>query len=440
MRLNPKAVAPKATNHEGAVVNAANDVEVLERLVMTTMLYEDQFYTSGEAVAAQIAKLVEKLPADESIAVALKARHIGHLRHAPLFVLREVARKPKVKMLDTAIADVCDRPDMLTDFMALYWKDKKCSVSNPVKRGLASALNRFNEYQLQKYNRPNKIKLRDIARLVHPKPVSQTQADVFRRLLDDNLATPDTWEVALTQAHTEAEKRAVWTRLINENKLGGLALLRNLRNMLQVNVPIDLIRSAIANNTFNRVLPFQFFKASENAIQLEGSLDAAMIRSIEHLPKITGKTNVLVDVSGSMYGYGNASRSRYAAAAAILARELYTDARFFTFSNKLVEIPLRRGMALRDAIDASQPHSNTNLAEVIPALPPCERLIIITDEQAQHNVPSAAHNRCYILNVASYDTGVGYLRGYHHIHGVSNRVFDYMAYHENGAMLESDDE
>lgn len=437
MKLNPTATAPRAVTHNGAVVFAASPAQQLERLVMNTMLFESQFYASGQTTADQIAALVRQLPAETALAVAIKGRQVGHLRHAPLFVLREVARKKSVKGLDQAIAVICDRPDMMTDLLALYWKEKRQPVSNPVKRGLGEAFKRFNEYTLQKYNRPTAIKLRDILRICHPKPNNEAQADMWRRLIADELATPDTWEVAISKCHTHEAKRDEWTRLLKENKLGGLALLRNVRNMVQCGVEQRAIGAAFEVNNFNRVLPFQFFKAAEVVPSLEPVIDAAMLKAVANLPRIDGKTIVLVDVSGSMAG----DRMQYATAAAALAREVFNAISVYSFSTHLRPVPARRGMALRDAIIQSQPHSSTNLREAINGLPAgYQRLIIITDEQANDNIPQAATDKCYIINVAAYAAGVGYLRGYHHINGISNRVFDYIAYSEGRELVVENEE
>jgi len=51
-------------------------------------------------------------------------------------------------------------------------------------------------------------------------------------LVAGELATPDTWEVALS-AGASVDKREAWERLLAENKLGAQALLRNLRNMAE---------------------------------------------------------------------------------------------------------------------------------------------------------------------------------------------------------------
>lgn len=60
----------------------------------------------------------------------------------------------------------------------------------------------------------------------------------------------------------------------------------------------------------------------------------------------------------------------------------------FTFSNDLVELPPRRGFALRDCLDSSQPHNGTYLGRALEKIDQkYDRIIVITDEQAHDRVP-----------------------------------------------------
>jgi len=99
----------------------------------------------------------------------------------------------------------------------------------------------------------------------------------------------------------------------------------------------------------------------------------------------------------------------------------------FSFSDKLVDVPARRGFALRDAIDRSQPHSSTQLGQAVTELNEkrgYDRLIVITDEQSHDRVPAPA-GRGYVINVASYKNGVGYGK-WTHIDGWSESVVEYI--------------
>src|SRR5262249_30754441 len=174
--------------------------------------------------------------------------------------------------------------------------------SAQVKKGLAAAFTRFDEYALAKYNRASPVKLRDVLFLCHARPVDAAQAELWKCLVAGELATPDTWEVALSGG---ADKREAWERLLSENKLGALALLRNLRNMTEAKVDEELVRTGLYRMKTERVLPFRFIAAARYAPQWEPELEKAMLRSLdckngEGQAKLPGKTVLLVDVSGSM--------------------------------------------------------------------------------------------------------------------------------------------
>jgi 60 kDa SS-A/Ro ribonucleoprotein len=121
---------------------------------------------------------------------------------------------------------------------------------------------------------------------------------------------------------------------------------------------------------------------------------------------------------------------------AVLLREISEKVSVFSFSDDLVEVPARRGFALRDAIDASQRHNSTQLGKAVESLNRKEtydRLIVISDEQAHDSVPgprqwSDGHPRPsmgYMINVASFKNGVGYGK-WTHIDGWSESVVDYI--------------
>src|SRR5580698_11107890 len=105
------------------------------------------------------------------------------------------------------------------------------------------------------------------------------------------------WEVALSAG---ADKREAWERLLREQKLGALALLRNLRNMREAGVDESLVLAALSSMSTARVLPFRFLAAARYAPQWEEALEQAMLTCVAGQEKLRGKTIVLVDVSGSM--------------------------------------------------------------------------------------------------------------------------------------------
>lgn len=429
-RLN---VAKKEVTHEGAPAYQINPTLQLRRTVMSCMLWEKGFYEDGETVADRIAKLIPLCEPQAVAAIALEARTQMKLRHVPLLIAREMARLPKHKALvANTLSGIIQRPDELTEFLAIYWKDKRQTLSAQVKKGLARALLKFNEYSLAKYNRDGAVKLRDVLFLTHAKPHNEEQATLFKKLVDGTLATPDTWEVELSASK---DKKASWERLLSENKLGALALLRNLRNMQEAGINESLIRTKISEMKTERVLPFRFIAAGKHAPMLEDALEPAMLTCLESHKKLLGKTILLVDVSGSMEyqlsGKSEMTRMEAACALAMLVREICEQVAIVTFSNQAVQVPPRRGFALRDAITKSQSHQGTYLGKTIEAvnINTYDRLIVITDEQSHDSVP-APKGKGYMINVATNKNGVGY-GPWTHIDGFSESVIDYIQQIEN---------
>src|SRR5579863_4333351 len=246
--------------HEGAPARNISAELQLRRSVLACLLWEDQFYEEGVEIAGRIASLVPKVKPEVVVALAIEARGKMKLRHAPLLLVREMARQKEHRALvRKTLAQVIQRADELAEFVAIYWKDGKVPLSAQVKKGLAEAFRKFDEYQLAKYDRSGPIRLRDVLFLCHAKPRDTEQATLWKRMIQGELETPDTWEVALSSG---ADKRQAWERLLRERKLGALALLRNLRNMEQAGVEESLVLDALENMSASRVLPFRFIAAA----------------------------------------------------------------------------------------------------------------------------------------------------------------------------------
>jgi hypothetical protein len=326
------------------------------------------------------------------------------------------------------LPQIIQRPDELTEFLSIYWREGRQPLSASVKRGLAAAFQKFNAYSLAKYNRDDAIKLRDVLFLVHAKPTDAEQAATWKSLVDGTLASPDTWEVALSSG---ADRTETWTRLLAEDKLGALALLRNLRNMQEAKVDIGLIRAALVRCNPNRVLPFRFISAARHASTLEPELEALMFKCLEGRPKLSGKTALLVDGSGSMFGPKVSARSELdrfdaASALAMLLRELSDDVTVYVFSSNVRQLAPRRGFALRDLLyqAAERGGTNTESAKLRIDEHGYDRLIIVTDEQS-HQALSNPKGVGYVVNVATYQNGVGY-GAWTHVDGWSEAIVDYI--------------
>jgi 60 kDa SS-A/Ro ribonucleoprotein len=420
--------------HEGAVAQRVDPRRELRRSVLTCLLWEDTFYEKRSHIAERIAELVARNQREDVAALAREAREKMHLRHVPLFLTRELARqKGAGRLVADTLEQVVQRADELGEFVALYWKARKEPLSAGVKRGLAKAFTKFDAYQLAKYNRESTVKLRDVLFLCHAKPKNAEQAETWKKLVENTLESPDTWEVALSAGK---DKRETWERLLREGKVGGMAVLRNLRLMLAAGVLPKLIAERLEKG-IARALPFRFVTAARYAPKLEEAIETAMLKGIAGFETLPGVTGLVVDVSGSMDApiarKGETTRIDAAAGLAILLREKAEEFCIATFSDACVAIPPRRGFALRDAIVKSQAHSGTYLKRALSTLQAwsewgaVDRVIVITDEQSHDGILPAWTKKAYVINVAPYKSGISYGNGWTHIDGWSERVVDYIA-------------
>jgi 60 kDa SS-A/Ro ribonucleoprotein len=273
---------------------------LLRRAVMACLLWENLAYESGKENAEGIAALVSQVPTHVVAQIAIEAREKQKLRHVPLLLIREMARSPEHRWrVGDLIPRICTRADMLTDLLALYWKEGKRPISAQMKKGLAAGIAEFGEYALSKYNRDGAVKFRDILFLCHATPRDDAQAALWKRLVDGKLETPDTWEVALSSSQG-ANKKEAWTRLIEERRLGGLALLRNLRNAQQAGVDYQVVAQGLQNLNAEMLLPLNFLAAQRAAPDYTREIEQAMLRGYEKLPKLPGWTVFILDTSGSM--------------------------------------------------------------------------------------------------------------------------------------------
>ncbi len=426
MRWNLLSRAPKVFTHEGAPARSTGPELALRRSVLSCLLWENEFYEDGKSIADRITENAARVSKETVSALAVEARQVYGLRHAPLMLLLDLIRRGGPGVAE-AIAETIRRPDELGELVSLYWKDGKKPLSKQMKLGLGKALGKFDEYALAKYDRDAPVKLRDVLFLAHAKPKDEAQAALFKRLAQRELATPDTWEVSLSGG---ADKKETFERLLREGKLGYMALLRNLRNMIQAGCDLELVRDAIvAQKGAQNVWPFRYVAAARAAPQLEPVIDQALCEAIATGPKLVGKTVVLVDVSGSMDTRLSAkSDLTRLDAAATLASVIHGDLRVFSFSERTVEVPPRRGMAGVDAVIRSQIHSGTYLGRAVGHINEQvrhDRLIVITDEQSHDPVPDPVAKHAYMINVASNKNGVGYGK-WTHIDGFSEAVIRYI--------------
>lgn len=319
-------------NYEGEKAYKISSALELYSLVVTFSLSKT-FYESTDDRIIRLRKLIAENNPEFVAKLAIYAREKMYLRSIPLVLTVELAKIHKGDNLVSRLVNrVVKRADEITELLAYYQAanertdtKKLGKLSKQLQKGLALSFNKFDEYQFAKYNRDTEIRLRDALFLVHPKAKDENQQILFDKIVNDNLQIPYTWETELSKAGQsefadEEEKQTAfrnkWKELIDSNKLGYMALLRNLRNILTADVEKEYIKKVAGRladqNEVERSkqLPFRFLSAfrelektpSTNVQILLAALEEAMKLSVKNLKGFDEDTTVLVacDVSGSM--------------------------------------------------------------------------------------------------------------------------------------------
>ena len=368
----------KALNHEGAEAFRLSAEMELYTAVVTASL-GDKFYETASERIERIAGLVGKCDAQFVAKLAVYARQKMNLRSVPLLLVVELAKTHKGDdLVSRTVEKVIMRADEIMELLHCYqwrnqdnavdcylwskqdrafkktgYKKKLCNLSHQIQVGLQKAFNKFDEYQFAKYDRDNlDVKLRDALFIAHPKAKDQAQQEIFDKIVNKSLETPYTWETQLSalgqqQFDTKKDRKQaltkLWEELIDSGKLGYMALLRNLRNMLDNDVSIDKIESVAARLAdekevlHSKQLPFRFLsaykkisgttpyshmkwnahegieqtkekteeqkQAEEKENHIIEALEKAVLASAQNIAGFDENTRVLIasDVSSSMY-------------------------------------------------------------------------------------------------------------------------------------------
>jgi len=391
--LARKQSMPNTTNFEGGRAFTRTAKLELASVLLTTFL-QDEFYRTEKQTVDRIRTLMSKVEPQFSAKAALFARNTYGMRSVSHLVAGEVAKSVKGEPWTKRFySKVARRPDDVLETLGYYLSTYGRPVPNSLKKGLGDALTRFDEYQLAKYRRDHgTFKLVDAVNLVRPKATPP-----LTKLVRGELAPAQTWETKLTQAG-EAEtaeeaataKSEAWATLVRERKLGYLALLRNLRNVLThaPEVVDDLCKQLVNEEAVRRslVFPFQFLSAIEvleqgnlaGADRVMAALNDAIDLSLANVPVFEGRTLVALDSSGSMMGRPQQIGSLFAA---VLVKASGADLMVFSDDASYKTLN-RRDSTLTAAKSISFASGGTNFNAIFQrANRAYDRIIILSDMQ-----------------------------------------------------------
>ncbi|TDC80305.1 TROVE domain-containing protein [Actinomadura sp. 7K507] len=486
--------------HEGGPGHARSDARSeLFLLAVTNMVGENTFYEKAGDRDARFRDLVHQVAVDDADWMAgflPWLRGEANMRSASLVAALEAVRARLAAGLNGGnrqlVSSVIRRADEPGEALAYWIGTYGRAIPKPVKRGIGDAILRLGtEFNYVKWGSQGKgIGFADVLNLTHPgdrKGSSQAgrfqgpwQHDLFgyvvkrphqpdtpipesletltrrdallsmpvderRQVLEDPelLARAGiTWE-ALAGWLQGPMDAAAWEAIVPS--MGIFALVRNLRNFDQAGVS-DAVAERVAAKLADpeviarsRMFPFRFLAAHNAAPSLRWAwpLERALDHSLSNVPRLDGRTLVLVDRSGSMFGSVaqksglNRADSAAVFGTALALRAASADLVEFGTGHQSVEV--RRGESLLKALERFHSMGGTNTAEAVRAhYRGHDRVVIVTDEQAWSGRRGAdptgqvpADVPVYTWNLAGYRYGHGPSgeRNRHTFGGLSDAAF-----------------
>lgn len=270
--------------------------------------------------------------------------------------------------------------------------------SHALVRGVCDYLSNLDEYQVGKYKLNGKTyNMYDLINITH---ANSRAIDAYK---NDTLEVPDTWETKISGADNQAEKEAEWKRLVEEHKLGYMALIRNLRNILSCSFVTPMwakehLIPQITNEVAIKkslIFPYRIYTAWKTIednlpLDIEVALSDAFIASIGNMPELDGTSLVVLDVSGSMEDYMSShSDMTIKEVGAVYAAAMYLsgkDVDFVKFGNECKKVEYNKYVNVFKLIKAMQENENcgygTDIVPVFESLDKnYDRIFLISDMQ-----------------------------------------------------------
>lgn len=463
---------PDAVSYEGGASYKYDEKTELVSILVTG--FGNTFYEKLGDRETRLKSLIEKLAKKDPTFVAkalVYARSVVGQRSATQF--GAVALTPylsgnaigkrffsKRERKENAGGIVYRLDDMLEIVACYQHFNPGKPLPNAMKKGFKIALENADTYELAKYQGKNKsVSLVDVINLVHPKP-SRNMEDTFKSLMNGELKQFNTVENTNTKAGqdiaaevkagklTKAEaavklskaKEDNYIDLIKDRKIGYLALLRNLRNMLKDSSDSTLINLASellvdeGKIKGSLVFPHQIDLALEIMLSegitvprvLLNALNKAYELSIPNLTDLFthGRTAIIYDTSASMEGgwgsgmtklpNGKTSKESALKKASLIAATLAKgiDADVYHFASNCEQVkfnPLDSVNTLKNTFRnmSGRVGHGTNFNSIFSKIGnKYDRVFIITDLQGNSRVPTSAYQNMHVysIDITGYGT------------------------------------
>jgi 60 kDa SS-A/Ro ribonucleoprotein len=321
--------AARAINSEGSLAYALTPKQALAQYAATGTL-SNTFYASGAEQLETVLALTRELDAEFIAKTAVYARTKGSMKDVPALLLAVLSSK-NPEVFKAAFAKVIDNGRMLRNFVQIMRSGVtgRKSLGSLPKRMVEAFLNTASDAKLMDAAVGANPSLRDIVRMVHPKPTSAEREALFAWALnkpyamealpeslqallkyrfDRSAPVPNVPFQMLTALNLSAEE---WAQVA---RVAGWQMVRmNLNTFARHGVfEIAGMAEIVAERLRDpnairkaRVFPYQlmaaYFAAGSNVPRaVKDALQDAMEISIERVAAYAGRVVVCPDVSGSM--------------------------------------------------------------------------------------------------------------------------------------------
>lgn len=426
------------TTFNGGAGYSRDEKSELFLLGVSNFVSEKSFYESAATRDSRFAALARKVAVSDlpwAIQFVSWLRGEGNMRSASLVAALEGAfalNKAGIPGGRALVAAALSRADEPGEAIAYWHSNFGRKIPKSVKRGIADgAVKSFNQYSLGKYDtKSHGFRFGDVIELVHPTPKDDIQSALFgyalNRRRDAGVEVPQELSMLRNRSSfnalsSEDVRKAVaegnldladtgltWENLAGKGEMtakaweaviptmGYMALLRNLRNFEEAGVSqsvLDEVSDRLADPeqvAKSRQLPMRFlsaYQATAGSLEFGRALERALNASLRNVPSLKGKTLILVDRSGSMFGT-RSTRSELtdADSAAIFGAALALraeDATLVQFGSSSSEISFKKSDAVLPLLKKFGSLGGTSTTEAVRKhLRNHDRVIIITDEQA----------------------------------------------------------
>lgn len=297
--------------------------------------------------------------AERTLLEAIRLRESEHIRTTPQVILVRAAHHASVRgtglvrRYATKIIARADEPAVgLAYQLHVYGKP----IPNALKKAWRDALYRQKAYQLAKYRMGSRAtKTVDVMNLVHPK------GEVFDRLAKGTLKSTDTtWEAIVSR---KGSSKATWLEALEV--MGHMALLRNLRNLLQAGVaPSAFVDRLRAGAKHGKQLPFRYYSA-HRAVQKNApgvvldAIEDCLVESLDRVPYFRGRVMSLCDNSGSARctttsSMGSMEIATIANLTAVLTGMASEDGHVGVFGDRLETFAVRKRASIFDQLNLAE--------------------------------------------------------------------------------------